>query len=422
MARPQRSPRMRDHWRDEGSRREDFDYRGRQPERSTDRRRSPVAAKKRERSIDAEVKIKGRASIEWPRRQSPHTYDTDKGRKPSRYPERRSSPSPRRRGQREGSYEHRRVVHKDRYRDHSHNRKSYRQRPEDRRRSRIRSPYQATTLDPKDRPRSPNQSYSRHTGRDVDIRTSHREPRHSTLSPPPRAEYHSVRREDKSTSAGDTYLPAVSRPRSISPGVQKSRELSIIGRRSPVSRIGHPRGSHRSNEEFDRPYYHKSRPRERSPGRTRQPRPSSRDEYHGVAQPRRSRARSRERSERPLKRRRSSWSPPENDSSTRRNRMHSTHRIQVIDSTSRPQSPPRPIPSFGTNGQASSSQLMHTNRPGRPQVNTQHPHAASPHWTPTSSHQASPQSASPYGHGRGGWVGQPQPFHSQPGSVVLNST
>ncbi|KAL9059427.1 MAG: hypothetical protein Q9206_001476 [Seirophora lacunosa] len=69
---PQRSPRVRDHWRDEGPQREDSDYRGREPERSTDRWRSPVAAKNRERSIDAEVKIKGRASIEAPRRHSPH--------------------------------------------------------------------------------------------------------------------------------------------------------------------------------------------------------------------------------------------------------------------------------------------------------------------------------------------------------------
>ncbi|KAL8720813.1 MAG: hypothetical protein Q9225_002367 [Loekoesia sp. 1 TL-2023] len=50
---------MRDHWRDEGHRREDSVYRGRQRERSSDRRKPPAALKKRERSIDVEVKIKG---------------------------------------------------------------------------------------------------------------------------------------------------------------------------------------------------------------------------------------------------------------------------------------------------------------------------------------------------------------------------
>lgn len=413
---------MRDHWRDEGPQREDSDYRGREPERSTDPWRSPVAAKNRERSIDAEVKIKGRASIEAPRRHSPLRHDTDKGRKHSSYRARRSSPSPRGRRHREESYEHRRVVDEDRYRDNSSRRKSHRQRPEDRRRSRVTSPYRATAPNHRDLQRSPSQYYSRHTGRKVDTRTSHPESQHSTLSPPPRAEYHSLRREDNSTSARDSRLPAVRRPQSSSPGVQGFAEASNIDRRSPVSRTGRPRGSHRSYEEDNFPYYHKSRPREHSLGRTRQPRASSRGGYHEVAQPRRSPAQSRAISQRPVKRRRSSRSPLDNDRSRRINRMQSTHRIQVLDSTSRPQSPPRPIPSFDTSSQASSSQLMHTNRPGRPQVNTQHPHAASPHWTPTSSHHGSPQSASPYGHGRGGWVGQPQQFHGQPGSVVLEST
>ncbi|KAI4203557.1 MAG: hypothetical protein LQ350_001747 [Teloschistes chrysophthalmus] len=54
-------------------------------------------------------------------------------------------------------------------------------------------------------------------------------------------------------------------------------------------------------------------------------------------------------------------------------------------------------------------------RPGPLQLNTQHPHSTSPQWTPTSSHHGSPHSASPYSHGRGGWPGQPQQYHGQPG-------
>ncbi|KAI4186403.1 MAG: hypothetical protein L6R41_003521 [Letrouitia leprolyta] len=55
---------MRDHWRDEGHRREDSEFRGRHRERSSDRPKSSATLKKRERSVDVEVKIKGRATLE----------------------------------------------------------------------------------------------------------------------------------------------------------------------------------------------------------------------------------------------------------------------------------------------------------------------------------------------------------------------
>lgn len=414
MAGPQRSPRMRDHWRDEAHRREDASYRGRQRERSTDRRSSPVTAKKSERSIDVEVKIKGRASIEGGRRHSTHKQDRDKARKPSPYTERRSSPSLRRRRQREGSYEQRRGADDDHYRHRSHHQESRRQYPDDRRRSRSRSPHRAAAPIYRERQRSPDQHYPRHTDLELNTRARYREPHHSRLSSPRRADYRSVRPEDPS-SAGDTYIPSARRPRSRSPAGKRYTEPLLHERRYPVPGSTRSRDAHRSYKEDDLFSNHRSRPREHSPGAIRQPRATSRGRYQKLARPRGSRAQSREISQRPAKRRRSSRSPPGNDGSREEKRMQSTHRIQVLDSTSRPQSPPRPIPSFDTNSQASGSYPMHANRASQLQVNTQHPHSASPQWTPTSSHHGSPQSASPYGHGRGGYSGQPPQYHGQPG-------
>lgn len=409
MARPQRSPRMRDHWRDEAHRRDDTNYRGRQRRRSLDRRSSPVAAKKRERSIDVEVKIKGRATVEEALRHSSHKHDSDTGRKPSPYTNRHSSRSPHRRRQREGSYGHHKGVDDNNYRNSSHHQKNHKQHPDDRRRSRSRSLQRTAAPSYRDRWRSPNHYHSRQTDPKVDTRTRYREPHHSRPTLPPRVDHRPARREDLSLAA-DTYIPTTRRPRSRSPATKCYRESPIHDRRSPVPRSTRPRDSYRFYEDDEIFSNHKTNPREQQP-----PRPTSRENYQKAAQPRGSRAQSREISQRPAKRRRSSRSPPENDRFREENRMQSTHRIQVLDSTSRPHSPPRPISSFDTNGQASSSYPMHANRGGRLQVNTQHPHSASPQWTPTSSHHGSPQSASPYAHGRGGWNGQPQQYHGQPG-------
>lgn len=63
---------------------------------------------------------------------------------------------------------------------------------------------------------------------------------------------------------------------------------------------------------------------------------------------------------------------------------------------------------------------MQTSRQQRPHVDTRQSYSTSPHFmTPTSSHQGSPQSGSPYSHGRGGWGGQQQQYHGPNGLVVF---
>ncbi|KAI4171685.1 MAG: hypothetical protein LQ343_004078 [Gyalolechia ehrenbergii] len=174
MARPQRSPRMRDHWRDEGHRREDSVYRGRHRERSSDRRKSSATLKKRERSIDVEVKIKGRATAEEAHNISSRKPDKDQGRELSSYPEQRPSRSPRGRRLREGSYGRYKGSSRDRHRDPSRNRKVAGKRADNRKRSRSRSPRRAAALSYRERQRSPDLFYSRHTNQHVDTRTRHR--------------------------------------------------------------------------------------------------------------------------------------------------------------------------------------------------------------------------------------------------------
>ena len=108
----------------------------------------------------------------------------------------------------------------------------------------------------------------------------------------------------------------------------------------------------------------------------------------------------------------------------------STRPIQsILDEQPRQPSPPRPIPSFDDATAAGnqhlnqsfplhgmkSGEVPHNHRRIPPHIDTRQPYATSPQYvTPTSSHHGSPQSGSPYSHGRGGWGGQPH-YHGQPG-------
>ncbi|KAL8795371.1 MAG: hypothetical protein Q9195_002112 [Heterodermia aff. obscurata] len=56
-----------------------------------------------------------------------------------------------------------------------------------------------------------------------------------------------------------------------------------------------------------------------------------------------------------------------------------------------------------------------------PPVDTRHPYSASPQWTPVSSQQGSPHSASPYSQGHPGWGGQQQQYQGQPAYVFYIS-
>ncbi|KAL8772770.1 MAG: hypothetical protein Q9209_002115 [Squamulea sp. 1 TL-2023] len=117
MARPQQSPRMRDHWRDEGNREEDTSRSGRPRERSNGRRTSPAASRRRERerSIDAEVKIRGRASVEEAHRLPSTKHSTGRDRHFDPHFRRGLSPSPQRRKQREGLHHQSEDLSEDKF-------------------------------------------------------------------------------------------------------------------------------------------------------------------------------------------------------------------------------------------------------------------------------------------------------------------
>ncbi|MCJ1380730.1 kinase subunit of RNA polymerase II carboxy-terminal domain kinase I [Xylographa soralifera] len=98
-----------------------------------------------------------------------------------------------------------------------------------------------------------------------------------------------------------------------------------------------------------------------------------------------------------------------------RRMQSSTRPIQsILDEQPRQPSPPRPIPSFDDSNGSADSHI----RDAFPMHGMKY--ATSPQYmTPTSSHHGSPQSASPYSHGRGGWTGQQQQqYHGQPAQTM----
>lgn len=410
---------MRDHWRDEDHRRDDSDRRDRQRQRSSDRPFSPVPLRQQERNVDSEVKIKGRASLEEIPSLSSRKHESYRDRDPLSHAQRRSSRSPQRRNLKEGPNELYREVSEERGHYNNDHQRRYRRHPDDRRRSRNRSPHR-TSHSHRGRLRSPDPYHPRDSERDVDTKGRYKEARYSRPSSSHGAGHYPASREESHSLTGDFYIPSTRR-RSRSPVRKSHRDVVPSRKRSPSPRISHRREARPPFEEDDLFYKHLPRRRDRTPHVDRQARAPSRDRYEQPPHARGSADISREPSKRPTKRLRPSRSPEARETH-KRSRMHSTNRIQVHDSTSRPQSPPRPIPSFDSDSQTSGAYPVHgmrpshgPSRPGPLQLNTQHPHSTSPQWTPTSSHHGSPHSASPYSHGRGGWPAQPQQYHGQPG-------
>lgn len=276
------------------------------------------------------------------------------------------------------------------------------------------------------------------TDRSYRLTSRHRE---SPLSVP-RQEHYSTSHNDISSSghpARGLYIPSAKRHRQTSPTSQyntatskshkrfpsdrrrwKSRERSPLN--SPhTSPSGHTARKHQATPS---PYYQQSpRSRERSPHHYR----------HSRHQRRRSLSRSPTGSKRIPRKTRRSRTPTKAIRALSRDRkmQSSTRPIQsILDENSRPPSPPRPIPSFDSDSHDAggvrevfpmhgmkANEVHGTIRPGRPhQIDTRQSYSTSPQWTPTSSHHGSPQSGSPFNHGRGGWGGQ-QHFHGQSGLV-----
>ena len=237
-------------------------------------------------------------------------------------------------------------------------------------------------------------------------------------------------------SARDSYIPLSHLRRSRSP-ISRNQQASAFSR--PRSRSLERRPRHPEND-----YQRKHHIRKSSPRRARASRSphSSRDaDIRERALPsvkgrlpekrsRRSRSNSISKARRPAHSERSSRSPGRRDRKGRK-MQSSTRPIQsILDDQPRQPSPPRPIPSFDDSngsidahhGQAfpmhgmKATDMHPTHRRVPAHIDTRQSFGTSPQYmTPTSSHHGSPQSGSPYSHGRGGWGGQQQHFHGQPG-------
>ena len=415
MAASHRSPSMRDQRRAHDEYQDDIQDRERG---RRDRRQRSTAASDHRREADSGLRIKGIAdstSKSQPSSKIALRRGADRPRVDPRVnqssfrPERTEGPAER---PRKPSVERPLERHRHRDKDESVTK---------RRRSRSRSPLDSIGYrDERRRTRSP--VFSSRTDRGVSNRRSGR-----PLSPPPRSprvDHYSSARDDTSASrtAFDSYVPSNRRRRSRTP-IRDEYRPAPVRRRSPSP-------------------VRQRNPRDYSPAASRQyspPRPSRRGYGLDLTQrPPRSRQPSQSRPEAPSLKRKSdplpsqeeerrgskrykrSPSPYERDIfSTERRKMQSSGRpFQPIShNESRPHSPPRRIPSFEaqypstTAGPGSYPTHETSRRP--PHIDTRHGYTPSPQWTPVASHQGSPHSASPYGHGRGGWGGQTPQYQGQ---------
>lgn len=424
---------MRDQWRPEDDSRDST----RRKDRGSSDRRNISSAAPRQRDTDTGLKIKGRAAaVSAPGSPSRNKKSEQESSRKDTYKESSRSPQRRRGGEEERS---------KRPQDTSRDRRLEQPRRRDeldsintRRRTRSRSPAQEIFdfRDERRRPRSPIYS-----GRSDKFRPNSRR-RERARSPPrsSRGDYYSASYPKPSSLAGrfgDSYVPG-SRRRPSPSDRPAARRRSRSRDRRPRSRRASPATSKQV----------------KSPGRTsrrekdsaipnhllsRRSENSLRTHENSTKHRSSSRSRSPRASKGPTGRQRSpSPVDREGERAGRTKMQSSTRPIQsILSDGSRPPSPPRRIPSFDSGPQDTGSITQHfplhgmkaidihgtTHRGTRPpQLNTQHSYSTSPQWTPTSSHQGSPQSASSFHQGRGGWNGQQQQYQGQPGYVLSTSS
>lgn len=431
---------MRDQRRDEDSYRESYrDSHYRRGESESERRPTFSNYSKSQRTADLGVKIKGRATADSAEQSPTRTsrpggtkgLQRDEFREPSISPHRghnRERP-PKRSGKPGDSA----AAGRRHYRGDSKISPA-------RRRSPSNSPYRGASNHRATRRRSvspgrrivtgrPNRSTSRNRDRDYSS------PRTSKANRYP-YEYDDI----SDPTAGDSYVPPAKRYRAGSPKADPNRNSSrrgVLSDRNISQPDTKPPGHHyrsstrdwtsRKDRDPDSSRYRRnSRSRDRSPPR-----------YHDT---RRRRREHRSSSPAPSGRRRKHSRSPiqyERASCERSKMQSSTRPIQsILDEGSRPPSPPRPIPTFDSDSHDSgagavrdtfpmhgmkASDVHGSLRSGRAQqIDTRQSYSASPQWTPTSSHHGSPQSGSPFSHGRGAWNGQSQHFHGQQRLVLYS--
>ncbi len=384
---------MRDQWRTD----ENYRDTGRPRDRDTDRRRPSPAAPRRRGEADAGLKIKGRATARDPTEPESHHRRPERERDSSRSPQRGRGEDRLRRPRPESRN---RVAERRQDRDNAGTARK-------RRRTRSRS-VPREIFDFRDERRRPGSPYSGWTDRAIRPSSRHLERPESPLRPS-RSDHYS-----SSSRIGDSYIPHTRRHSRSPPRDYRPRGPDLVRRRSPLRDRYWPR-----KESLTRPRRRQSSihspKRERDTASSYRPRPRSR---HSPKL--RKLSPSPARAEKKRATLRQSRSPGPERKKRERSRDLEMH-------SSRPSSPPRPIPSFDATNQnsgvmASNAYPMHgmkandAHRQVRPpHLDTHQPYSTSPQWTPTTSHHGSPHSASPYNQGRGGWSAQPYPYHGQQG-------
>ena len=431
---------MRDQWRAGDDHRDSNRRRSRG--RGDRRQISPAAP----RETDVGLKIKGRAAAdsapespsEIKKLERVNTLGKDRARGSSRSP-------PRRRPRDEDLVQRPRESSWDRHLERPRHRGEGGQ-IDRRRRTRSRSPQREVFgfREERRRPRSPI-----HSGRTDTFRPGSRR-RKRAISPPrsTRGDHYSSTYPELSGVAarfGDSYVPgprlrsrspppAFLNPRHTPPHKRpRSRDRPPRPRRTsperprPKRRSPPGRGSKKESESAASTY----RPLPRSGNSPRRPKEPSRHQNQSPSPSRRG-------SRNPGKRRRSLRSPVEREGATggpTKMQSSARHVQNTISDGSRPPSPPRPIPSYEPDPHnpamisdafplhgMKASDVHGTHRSSRPpHLITQQSYSTSPQWTPTSSHHNSPHSGSPFSQGRGGWGGQQQQYHGQPGQVPLTT-
>ena len=410
---------MRDKWRADDYHRDEAHHgeRGRRDRKE----RSPAASHRREEA-DAGLRIRGTAKVDIvgrPARESEYTREAPARvgapRKQSRSPKRRSRGEDFARLEESVSPHRRRHQDWRGYRDEA----DYSNKPRrSNSRTAIREPHRKEK-----RRRSRSPIFPARIDRGVGSRQLDR-----AFSPPPvspRIDHYSStqdktttrpldsyapggRHRSRSPAARDEYRPTPPRRRSLTPNRRAGqRERTSLRPRdlSPPSKRERSRDSYIPRKERDRGVEKQKRiPRSRE---------ASRDRHTTVRLPRkRSPLPTQEEAKAEYNKRRRSRSPQRRVRPKAKKEMYpSGHPMQNISNgpqlhNSAPMQQPYPI---------------HDSSRRPPPVDTRHPYSASPQWTPVSSQQGSPHSASPYSQGHPGWGGQQQQYQGQPAYVLYIS-
>ena len=406
---------MRDKWRADDYHRSETHHKERG--RRDRQERSPPASHRREED-DAGLRIRGTAKVDIVGRSARESRYRREGsarvaaaRKQSRSPRKRS------RGEDFARLEESVSPHRRRHQDwrdyrgeadfpnkpkRSHSRTAAREPYRKEKRRRSRSPVFSARIDRGIGSRQLDRAFSPPP---VSPRIDHYSSTQDKTSARPLDSYApSGRHRSRSPAVRDEYRPRPPRRRSLTPDRRHGQRERAPPRHrdlSPPSKRDRSRDSYIPRKERDRGIE-----TQKSKARSRE---ASRDRHTTVRLPRkRSPLPTQEEAKAEYNKRRRSRSPQRRVRTKEKKDMYpSGHPMQNISNgpqlhNSAPMQQPYPIHDA-------------SRRP--PPVDTRHPYSASPQWTPVSSQQGSPHSASPYSQGHPGWGGQQQQYQGQPAYV-----